>query len=141
MHTKNGNRTQRVRGGSQREVLRDVMMSATEGLSSTSRFARAAMGARHRGGTVRLGVPPARSLASADATRLVQRAVVARTGTSSRSFARMLNSDTPSEEGGFNNRTRTPSHGPIGSEGERRRVDERQAGAGIRCVLGPLQKR
>jgi hypothetical protein len=28
MHTKNGNRTQRVRGGSQREVLRDVMMSA-----------------------------------------------------------------------------------------------------------------
>ncbi len=30
MHTKNANRTQRVREGSQREVLRDVMMSAAE---------------------------------------------------------------------------------------------------------------
>jgi hypothetical protein len=30
MHTKHGNRTQRVRGGSQREVLRDVMMSAAQ---------------------------------------------------------------------------------------------------------------
>jgi hypothetical protein len=30
MHTKTGNRTQRVRGGSQREVLRDVMMSAAQ---------------------------------------------------------------------------------------------------------------
>lgn len=30
MQTKHGNRTQRVPGGSQREVLRDVMMSAAE---------------------------------------------------------------------------------------------------------------
>src|SRR5580704_18731121 len=32
-------------------------------------------------------------------------------------------------------------HTVRGSEGERRRVDERQAGAGIRCVLGSVQGR
>jgi hypothetical protein len=30
MPTKNGHRTRRVRGGSQREVVRDVMMSAAQ---------------------------------------------------------------------------------------------------------------
>jgi hypothetical protein len=157
MRTKKEDRGKRVAGGSQREVLRDVMLSAAEcgtwmtlrELARLTSYGETSISAQLRhlrkqrygafvidkqvrkcgddGGAAEHGAVWEYRL------RGVWRPQRRRDWFSApllRGPAQAA-APLPSEGGGFDNRTGSPSHGPRGSEGERRRVDERQAGAGI----------